>query len=365
MKILHVIAYLSADGAYGGPASVALAQARGLAAHHDVTLVAGGDGSWRPEPDDQFEYVPVRSWRPSRSFGALFSPAMSREVMRRAAASDVVHVHMARDFAVGITARRLAGTQRPYVIQAHGMLNSVGGRALALYDRFVTRPVLERASSALVLTDRDARAIARISPGLRRAQIGNGVAVQGAAEHTAEDRPEVLFLARIHPRKHVERFIDMAKLLRDADVGCECVVVGPDGGDLDMVKAAIRAGAPIRYDGAIEPGSVLRRLRQAQVLVLPSHDDQFPMVVLEALSVGTPVVVDSTSGLVGRLSGSAGARVVDQAPGDYAEAVTDLLQDRAKATDAAVELAEREFSIEAVVEALEHEYAQAIGGDAP
>jgi glycosyltransferase involved in cell wall biosynthesis len=78
------------------------------------------------------------------------------------------------------------------------------------------------------------------------------------------------------------------------------LIFGPDGGELTGLKDQIYSDpylSALRYKGALPPSDVLEMLRGADLLVLPSENEPFPMIVLEALSVGTPVLIMPSCGL--------------------------------------------------------------------
>jgi hypothetical protein len=68
MRILHVVTLVSADGAYGGPVAVAVAQTQALAElGHDVTLLAGWDGRAKlSAPKVDVQLLRARADRPVR-----------------------------------------------------------------------------------------------------------------------------------------------------------------------------------------------------------------------------------------------------------------------------------------------------------
>ena len=57
----------------------------------------------------------------------------------------------------------------------------------------------------------------------------------------------------------------------------------------------------ILYKGSLSPEEVSGILKECDLLVLPSKDEPFPMIVLESLSVGTPVLVMPSCGLANDL----------------------------------------------------------------
>jgi glycosyltransferase involved in cell wall biosynthesis len=135
-------------------------------------------------------------------------------------------------------------------------------------------------------------------------------------------------------------------------------MAGPDEGQLSAVLAAIPAGearSRIVYEGAVPPAAAQERLSRASVLVLPSVDEPFPMVVLEALAVGTPVVVTDSCHIAATLQATGAAWITDGSPDQLADAVSGLLGDPALADqqrDAGRRLVSERFSIGAVTEQL-------------
>ena len=113
----------------------------------------------------------------------------------------------------------------------------------------------------------------------------------------ASGPPEVLFAARMHPRKRPLAFVEMAKALLDAGVDARFTLVGPDEGEGAALRAALKGDSRISWEGALAPAAIPRRMAAASVYVLPSVREPYPMSVLEAMSVGLPVVVTDDCGL--------------------------------------------------------------------
>ena len=58
----------------------------------------------------------------------------------------------------------------------------------------------------------------------------------------------------------------------------------------------------LEYKGALPAGKVQSMLAAIDLLILPSRDEPFPMIILEALAVGTPVLVMPSCGFADNLS---------------------------------------------------------------
>jgi glycosyltransferase involved in cell wall biosynthesis len=372
MRIVQYVSYVSADGAFGGPVAVAVAQARELARRgHEVTLLAGWDGV----AELRIPGVRVVLARVQRLPGLGFSGLRSRGALswlaENARGVDVLHVHAGRhllDLEVALAARRL-GVR--YVMQTHGMVMP-GGALPLLVDRAMTARAIAGAASVLALTDEEERGLREQFPGAAVSRIRNGIEERPDAGPVAGDRgQEVLFVARLHPRKRVMAFAEMAALVSREHPAARFVVVGPDEGDLPALREFMAAhpDVPLSYDGPLAPGAVTGRLARAAVYVLPSLREVFPMTVLEALSVGTPVVLTEDCGIADELRVREAALVTDGSPADLARATAAILSDDGlrDRLDRGMRLALAEaFSIRATVDALLRRYeARADSGSRP
>lgn len=111
------------------------------------------------------------------------------------------------------------------------------------------------------------------------------------------DRRYLLFLSRIHPKKGIDllirAFARKAKLLAD----CDLVVAGPDEvglkKDLRALAESLGMSNRIVWVGMLQGQEKVDAFRGAAAFVLPSHQENFGIVVAEAMSCGTPVLTTS------------------------------------------------------------------------
>jgi hypothetical protein len=156
------------------------------------------------------------------------------------------------------------------------------------------------------------------------------IVTAGAMPVDGSGTPEVLFAVRMHPRKRPLAFVEMAKALLDAGVDARFTLVGPDEREDAALRAALKGDSRISQEGALAPAAIPRRMAAASVFVLPSVREPYPMSVLEAMSVGLPVVVtdDWAAPLVDRTHCGV---VTDPEARALAAAVESILADRSLA----------------------------------
>jgi glycosyltransferase involved in cell wall biosynthesis len=367
MRIAHVLTYVSVDGAFGGPVAVADAQTRELARRgHQVQLLAGWDGAAVVDiPGVNVLLFPTIPIKPL-GFSGLLSPQLGKYLREALPQLDVVHIHLGRHI-IPVTAARLAERAGvPLVLQTHGMVMPDNRLKSRLVDRLAVRSILENASTALALTQKEAAGLENVSPDIFKVQtIRNGIASAPSWNEASDETstPEVLFIARLHPRKRVLAFAEMAAILFRRGIRASFRVVGPDEGDLPaLLRFIAETPTDLSYEGTIAPGSAGQRLRRASVYVLPSVGEVFPMTVLEALSVGTPVVMTDDCGISSELSNADAAVVTDGTALAMADAVELLLTDvqlRARIKAGMSNAISTTFGIDAVVNNLELIYSEA------
>jgi glycosyltransferase involved in cell wall biosynthesis len=135
------------------------------------------------------------------------------------------------------------------------------------------------------------------------AVIPNGVPLPPTAP-ARRDAPDagggvVLFLGRLRTRKAVAvLLVALARVRRQAP-GARLVVVG-DGEQRRALEAQVRAlglADAVELAGALGRAEAQHWLARADVLCLPSTYEGFPMVILEAMAAGLPVVATAVAGV--------------------------------------------------------------------
>jgi glycosyltransferase involved in cell wall biosynthesis len=108
-------------------------------------------------------------------------------------------------------------------------------------------------------------------------------------------RQRILFASRLFPRKGAQFLLDaLAELPVD---GWELVIAG-DGPMLPELQAqAARLGLSVSFPGFVKGAALEELYATSAIFVFPSLQDNFPVVLLEALSAGCAIITTNVSGM--------------------------------------------------------------------
>ena len=195
-----------------------------------------------------------------------------------------------------IAARRGIGR----VVSTRGMLEPWALKHKMLKKRLAwwlyQRSDLRRARCHHATAEEEAQNVTRLGLGVPVSVIPNGVDVPdpgpGPGPDKRSDDKCALFLGRIHPKKGLPMLIAAWRRVRPP--GWRLQIVGPDeqGHRAELESAARAAGLEntIRFAGPVDGDMKRSTFFNADLFILPTHSENFGIVVAEALAHGVPVV---------------------------------------------------------------------------
>ena len=396
MRILFVSQ--RAHPSVGGIENLQWAVATGLARTHEVTILAERiDGGSYSRLDGVVRQLPP--------FTPVADAGVTVKQLRLTGAQRVLNVPLAMNAAPGV--RRFAyGRMRRWTAQwygcvagaagqlsaaaaAHDVVHVWGGdymgvaavRAARRHDRAVIltpfahpgqwgddpgSAIAYRAADAVVgLLRADAKVYGRLGvPDSRLFVVGVCAAPPPPSELDVRARhgiegPLALFLGVRRAYKGFDRLLAAAPALAQRMPDATLAFAGP--------------GAPIDTDNqplrVIDAGRVSDEergawLRAADVLVLPSDGEIFPVSVLEAFSVGTPVLTSDLETLTELVTTSGGGWTAPRDPAGLASTLARVLADRSERAvrgQRGHEFWQRHHTPGAVVDAYERLYIETSG----
>jgi glycosyltransferase involved in cell wall biosynthesis len=102
----------------------------------------------------------------------------------------------------------------------------------------------------------------------------------------------ILFISRVDPKKGLEILIDALQLLKDPTISVDVCGSGDPGyiAHLQALVEKYRLGKCVHFLGHVDGENKTRAFGQADICVLPSHSENFGMVIAESLAHGVPVI---------------------------------------------------------------------------
>lgn len=149
--------------------------------------------------------------------------------------------------------------------------------------------------------------------------------------HASELKPYLLFIGRLEKRKNIEGIIDAYKILVEKyNIPHKLILAGNRGFGYEAISYKLKAKShkkDIILPGYISEEEKNNLLKNADVFLFPTFYEGFGLPVLEAQSVGTPVVTSKVSSLP-EIAGEGAAYCVPEEPVSIAEAVRAVLGDK-------------------------------------
>jgi glycosyltransferase involved in cell wall biosynthesis len=310
MKLLRLIRSLNPAG--GGPMEGVRQITPHLTRLGVTTTVASldaPDAPWLQEPSFQaIGLGPV-----TNAYG--YRSGLPERIRALAAGHDGVIIQGIWQYHAYATWRALRGSDIPYFVYPHGMLDPWFKRTYPLkhlkkwtYWPWADYRVLRDAKAVLFTTEQE-RLLARQSFWLYKANevvVGYGTSAppdDGERQRQVflqrfpelQDKRNLLFLSRIHPKKGVDLLIEAFAAVAASDPRLQLVIAGPDQvgwqGALQQRAADLGLGDRITWTGMVSGDLKWGAFRCAELFCLPSHQENFGIVVAEALACGLPVAI--------------------------------------------------------------------------
>ncbi len=259
---------------------------------------------------------------------------------------DIVHIHATWEEIQHQTARIARKLGKPYVFTPHGMLDpwSLSQNRLLkrAYFELRLRRDLNRAAAIHFTTETERKLVAPL--GLTAPTLVEPLIIdlsdfqpptplgQLRVRFQAQlcDRPFALFMSRIHHKKGLDLLIPAFARMSAKDA--MLVIAGPD---VDGYRAAVEQMARESgiADRVLFPGMLYGRDRaaalvDAEVFVLPSYQENFGVVVIEALAAGTPVIISDQVNIQDTIAAAQVGEVVPTSVQPLSDALSRWLNDR-------------------------------------
>ena len=316
LNILHNISTIGKTSFGLGQISVSLAQEQN-ALNHKVNI-------WCLDNDENIKWAsethgfPAESIKGFKLFGPAniwFSPDMKKNARRNASNKfDIVHQH---GIWTGTSSATLIFSKKqkiPTVIAPHGSLNqwvlniSSWKKKIALFA--YERENLQLASCLHATSESEISDFRNFGLKNPIAYIENGIQekylnIKGNADRFREqyaienDKRILLFLSRISPKKGLTMLVEAINSIRDDFANWKLIIAGIDEfnhkKEIEAMIIQLNLEDKIKIIGTLFDEAKNDAFAAAELFILPSYSEGSPMVVLDSLAAGVPVITTKAS----------------------------------------------------------------------
>ncbi len=321
MIILHVIATVNPE--YGGPIEGIFTSApvlREEGCDREILSLDIPTDPWvkscpipvYPMGNADPRYLAWRQRIPWMRYG--YSPTFAPWLRQNAKRYDAVIINGLWNFTSYAAWRALAGSDTRYFVYTHGMLDPYFNKAFPIKAAakqllwWCSEGRLVNNATGVMFVSEEERQLARKSfwPFKARERVVPYGIVDVTGDPEAQtkafraafpaiaDRRFLLFLSRIHPKKGCDLLVEAFAAIAAKNPDLDLVMAGPDsvGWAAKLQSAAADRGVAdrIHWPGMLKGDLKWGAFRAADAFVLPSHQENFGIVVAEALACGKPVL---------------------------------------------------------------------------
>jgi glycosyltransferase involved in cell wall biosynthesis len=295
-------------------------------------------------------------------------------------ASDLIHVH-GHPYLSSLVAAKLAKhSGKPLVVTQHNTFieyDSIWDNVERLNDLTVGKSVLKAADRIIAVSDATKRYVLSLGANPQKTCVlRNGVDIDRFKPSSAaraavrrklgipDDATVILTVRRLVYKNGIDTLLESAEISVKQNPKLVFLAVGT-GPDRESVQTRIRQlglANSFRLAGFVSDADLPAFYNAADLFVLPSKSGEgLPLVALEAMSTGLPVVATNVGGIREVMREGYGMLVPADAPEEMAKAIIKLSQTELSAQKTALrDIAERTFSWEGNVKNLMEIYEELI-----
>ena len=311
MRVIHVTPSYKPAYIYGGPTmSVSMLCEQLTKAGHDLqvyTTTANGVKELDVTPNKltTVDGVPVIYFKRITKDHTHFSPALLKALWKNVKGYDVVHIHAWWNLVSLFSCLIALLRGVPVVVSPRGTLSNYSHHnknnlAKALIQYLLGKPMLNKCHLH-VTSVLEYNAVSTMLKPKSIANLPNFVklpAVSQEAIRAISSPFKLIFLSRIEEKKGLDILIKALPLLNFPYT----LTIAGDGdenyiNELKALTYKYKTGQNINWVG-FQTDRKFKLLQEHDLLVLPSHDENFGNVIIESLGEGTAVLVSKFVGLV-------------------------------------------------------------------
>lgn len=264
-------------------------------AGHDVFVVTSYDKGLPKESKENGFYVYRIFCSRIKFFGTAIFWIKSFLILTKIK-PDVVHCQGISTGISGYWAKKFL--KIPYIVYGRGSDVYLNWS----FKKLISKMVFENAGAVLVLIN-DMKDCLKKYNIKEVFVIGNGIDYEKFSKHQKQKNGflshKIIFVGNLKPVKGLNYLIEAISVVKNKFSDVELIIAGdgPEKKNLQELSKNLNLQNSIKFLGRIENEKVAEYMSVADLFVLPSLSEGFPMVLLEAMAVGLPIVATEIRGV--------------------------------------------------------------------
>ena len=243
---------------------------------------------------------------------------------------DLIHVHILTRLGVVAWIQKLLH-KTPYIITEHWSRYLPGNDFCGFFRKLATKIVVRNAKLVTTVTDNLAKAMQ--NHGLKNDNyvvLPNVVNLDMFHITSKNNTPcKIIHVSCFEDKsKNISGLLESLKIVEQKGIDFQCTLIG-EGMDFDLMKTKaeeLQLINKVSFTGLLEGQKLADELSSGNFLVLSSNYENMPVVILEALASGLPVVSTNVGGIKEMIDETKGILVEPRNKEALAEAIIKMIK---------------------------------------
>jgi glycosyltransferase involved in cell wall biosynthesis len=240
-----------------------------------------------------------------RIFGADISPGLLLKLVSVVKCSDVMHITGTYSYLTLFALITALVFNKPVVWSPRGALQasyewpSAKSIPLKRCAEYIFNKIVGRLHCVLHVTSQVEQSTSlKLIKSAKASIIQNGVEIYGGPNKVKwfeNDKLNLIYMGRLDPKKGIENLLEALALLNDRSIFLRIYGTG-NISYLDSLKnltSSLGLDFQVEFCGHVDGDEKLNAFRCSDLCIVPSHSENFCIVVAEALAIGIPVIAST------------------------------------------------------------------------
>ena len=248
--------------------------------------------------------------------------------------ADMIHVHILTRLGVIAWIQKLLH-KTPYIITEHWSRYLPGNGFGGFLRKFFTKIVVRNAETVTTVTENLANAMRNhglkndnyvVLPNVVNLDMFH---ITPKCTNAINHVPTIIHISCFEDKsKNISGLLESLKIVDDKGIDFQCTLIG-EGMDLELMKEKakeLQLINKVSFTGLLQGQTLADELSSGDFLVLSSNYENMPVVILEALASGLPVVSTNVGGIKEMVDDTKGILVEPRNKEALAEAIIKMIE---------------------------------------